>query len=55
VGLRDQTEATALLGLAAKRRNGLQSVAWPVAERIYVEKPKDFVERIAGYWRVWRA
>jgi CHAD domain-containing protein len=57
-GLRDQEDGAerlaVLLGLIARRRKELQAAAWPLAERIYVEKPKAFVKRIAGYWRVWR-
>jgi CHAD domain-containing protein len=53
--LSDQTEAAGLLAVIAEWRNELQAGIWSTAERVYVEKPKDFVKRIAGYWRVWRA
>jgi CHAD domain-containing protein len=50
----DQSERAAFSGLLAERRNELQAAAWPLGERIYVEEPRDFVQRMAGYWRVWR-
>jgi CHAD domain-containing protein len=49
----DEIQAAALLGLVAERWSALQAASWPLAERIYVEKPKDFVARMAGYWHAW--
>jgi CHAD domain-containing protein len=46
----DEIQAAALLGLVAERWSALEAASWPLAERIYVEKAKDFVARIAGYW-----
>ena len=43
----------ALLGLAAERRQELQSQAWPLGQRLYAESPDDFTERIAAYWDAW--
>jgi CHAD domain-containing protein len=50
----DEIQAAALLGLLAEQWSALQAASWPLAERIYVEKPKDFVARIAGYWQAWQ-
>jgi CHAD domain-containing protein len=50
----DKTETQALIGLIDQRRTELEAAARPIAERIYVEKPKAFVDRIGGYWQVWR-
>lgn len=52
--MNDRTETQALIGLIDRRRRELQAAARPIAERIYAEKPKAFVDRIAGYWQVWR-
>ena len=51
----DEIQATALLGLVAERWSALVAASRPLAERIYVEKPKDFVARIAGYWHASHA
>lgn len=51
----DEIQAAALLGMIAERWTELQDAAWPLAERIYVEKRIDFVERIGGYWHAWQA
>jgi CHAD domain-containing protein len=34
-----------------KQRKKLQQASWSIGERIYVEKPKDFVKRIRSYWK----
>lgn len=39
-----------ILGLIDQRRAELQKVAWPLGQRIYAEKPKAFVKRMATYW-----
>ena len=51
--------ATATL-LALERRidavrSRMQAQARPLAERIYLERPRDFTRRLRGYWRVWQA
>ncbi len=32
-----------------------QAEACLLAERIYLERPRDFTRRLRGYWRVWQA
>lgn len=39
-----------LLGLIEQRRSELQQSAWPLGQRLYAEKPKAFVRRMAAYW-----
>ena len=51
--------ATATL-LALERRIGevrtrKQARARPLAERIYLERPREFSRRLGGYWQVWQA
>lgn len=51
--------ATATL-LALERRIGevrarKQARARLLAERLYVERPREFSRRLGGYWRVWQA
>ena len=36
-------------------RSGMQAQARLLAERIYVERPREFSRRLGGYWRVWQA
>ena len=54
-----RTGATATLRALARRINGvrtrMQAQARPLAERIYLEQPRDFTRRLRGYWRVWQA
>ena len=50
--------ATATL-LALERRiaavrSRMQGQARLLAERIYLERPRDFTRRLRGYWRVWQ-
>ena len=33
-------------------RSRMQAQARPLAERIYLERPRDFTRRLRGYWRV---
>ena len=51
--------AMATLRALARRINGvrtrMQAQARPLAERIYLEQPRDFTRRLRGYWRVWQA
>jgi len=50
----DEPELQALLGLIDRRRAELEAAARPLGERIYVEKPEAFVNRLAAYWPVWQ-
>ena len=36
-------------------RSRMQARASPLAERIYLERPREFSRRLGGYWRVWQA
>ena len=36
-------------------RSRMQARARPLAERIYLERPREFSRRLGGYWRVWQA
>ena len=36
-------------------RSRMQAQARLLAERIYVERPREFSRRLGGYWRVWQA
>ena len=35
-------------------RSRMQAQARLLAERIYVERPREFTRRLRGYWRVWQ-
>lgn len=41
-----------LLALIDQRRAKFRTLARPIGERAYVEKPKHYVRRMAGYWDV---
>ena len=51
--------ATATLQALERRidevRSGMQDRARLLAERIYLERPREFTRRLWGYWRVWQA
>jgi len=40
---------TVLLALTERRRAGLRARAWPLGQRIYAERPVQFVGRIGAY------
>src|SRR5262249_16472345 len=44
-----------LLALIARRRDELQAEAFSLGQRLYTDRPKEFVRRIHGYWKEWRA
>lgn len=46
-------ELELLSGMVRQRRNALQESAFPLGEKIFAEKPKDFVKRIRIYWQAW--
>ena len=54
-----RTGATATLRALESRigevRARKQAEAHLQAERIYLERPRDFTRRLRGYWRVWQA
>ena len=51
--------ATATLRALERRidevRSRMQARARLLAERIYLERPREFSRRLGGYWRVWQA
>lgn len=49
-----QTHRRALLTLVEQRARRLRRRALLPARHLYAEKPKAFVQRMAGYWRAWR-
>lgn len=44
---------TTLLALIDRRRKGLEEACWTLGQRLYFEKPDDFVQRIETYWNAW--
>jgi CHAD domain-containing protein len=49
----DERDLQALVALIDRRRAELEAAARPLGERIYVEKPAEFVGRMAAYWPIW--
>jgi CHAD domain-containing protein len=47
-------DLAALAALIGARRRELQDAALKLAERLYAERPKAFVRRLAGYWDAWK-
>lgn len=43
-----------LVALIDRRRTELEAAARPLGERIFAEKPDEFVDRLAAYWPIWR-
>lgn len=41
-----------LFALITERQEELRQAARPLGERIYVEKPSDFTDRMAAYWKI---
>jgi len=52
---RNEGELQVLLALIDYWRRENQIMARPVGQRIYVETPRGFVNRIGTYWQIWRA
>jgi CHAD domain-containing protein len=51
----DAAGIAALLGLIERRRTELQREALALGHQLHAEKPKQFVARLGGYWRLWRS
>ncbi|HMQ52833.1 MAG TPA: CHAD domain-containing protein, partial [Anaerolineae bacterium] len=51
----DDKDREDLVKLLNKRQAKLLIQARQLGERIYVEQPKVFVQRIGSYWEVWQA
>jgi CHAD domain-containing protein len=47
-------EPGALTGMIDQRRRELQVAALKAGEQIYSEKPAEFCDRLAQYWKAWR-
>lgn len=47
----DSTQGRHLRGLLDERRARCRESAWPLAERIYAERPEPFVRRLHAYWQ----
>ncbi len=47
------SEQGKLLGLIEDYREELEARSFHIGARVYVEKPGDFVDRMAAYWRIW--
>jgi excisionase family DNA binding protein len=45
---------TTLLALIDRRRQSLEEASWTLGQRLYVERPGDFVRRIQTYWDAWQ-
>jgi len=50
---KDRVQQDALVALIDQRRKELEVEANRLGERIYVERPKAFVDRFGVYWRAW--
>ena len=48
-------DAARLIGLARRRQEELLTAAFPVADRVYAERPRQFVARVRTYWEAWGA
>ncbi|MEJ2522647.1 MAG: CHAD domain-containing protein [Gammaproteobacteria bacterium] len=46
----DSSAARQLRAAIGERRARAQAAAWPLAQRIYAEKPDEFVRRLGRYW-----
>jgi CHAD domain-containing protein len=51
----DDSTVETLLALIDRRREELQQEAFVLAQRVYLDSPKDFTNRIKGYWKAWRS
>ena len=50
----DPGDTSDLVATIDDRRAMLQSEAHGIGSRLYVERPRAFTRRLAGYWRAWR-
>jgi CHAD domain-containing protein len=51
----DATARATLLVLINSRRAQLQQQAFALGERVYGDKPREFIARLRTYWKAWRA
>lgn len=51
---RQEEDRQLMLGLIDRRSSQYRAAARPMGERIYMETPQDFIDRVEGYWEVWQ-
>jgi CHAD domain-containing protein len=51
---KDEQVLQVWVALIDRRRTELEAAARPLGERIYIEEPAEFVDRMAAYWPIWR-
>jgi hypothetical protein len=44
----------ALIQLIDRRKRKLRGTALQIARNLYAEKPRQFEQRLASYWHLWR-
>ncbi len=54
LGRDDEAGNARLVTLLHEERENLQRQFYPLAQRLFAEKPADFVGRYRLYWRIWR-
>ncbi|HEU4386213.1 MAG TPA: CHAD domain-containing protein [Blastocatellia bacterium] len=47
-------ERAALFSLIDRRCREIETLALPLGERFYTERPSRFIERLESYWKTWR-
>ncbi len=50
-----ENNLVALLALIDRRRSSLERASWTLGQRLYYERPREFVGRIGAYWDAWQA
>ena len=50
----NKASSQVLASLIERRRFQLQRATFDLGNRLFVEKPKAFAQRIEGYWETWR-
>ena len=48
------SSAELLASIVVRERNRLRRAAAPLAARVFEERPRPFVDRLGGYWRIYR-
>ncbi len=52
---RDRAAVSQVLPLIDQRRTELERQAAFLGQRLHRDKPRDFVRRVKGYWKVWQS
>ena len=50
----EEADLPVLLELLAERQTALETAAFPVGQRLFVERPSAFVRRLGIYWEMWQ-